>query len=79
MHSTPSNIVNPSISSSSLNYIFPLQPVFVIIKARSVPARRANVSVQRKALSGIIVNDVTYLAFITEILPIKDRVFVSFF
>ena len=73
------NIVNLSISSGSLNFIFPLQPAFVIIKARTVRVKRVNVSVQRKALSGIIVNDAMCLAFILEILPIKDHVFVSFF
>lgn len=49
--------------------------VFVIIKALNVLVKRVNVSVQRKALLEIIVNDVTCLVFIMEILLIKDLVF----
>lgn len=46
------------------------------IKARNAQAKRANVFARPKALLAITANVVTYLVFITEILRIKDLVFM---
>lgn len=54
-----------------------LQLALAIIKALNARARRANVSAQLKALSAIIASVVIRLVSITEILRIKDPVFVS--
>lgn len=54
-----------------------LQLAPATIKALNARLKRANVSAQLKALSAITANVVTYLVSITEILRIKDLVFVS--